>query len=529
MLIRAVNVTKSYGTKTVLNSLSFAIHPGDKIGLVGPHGSGKTTLLRILVRELEPDDGELLFSGEPEIGYVRQDIPTAEDVTVRSALLGPVEELEEHLEEVRAEIAEDPEDDAAIAKLELLEEELANRFGTDYRQRVERILGQLGFSRDRLDIAVRRLSPGERARLELARVLVTRPDLLVLDEPTNFLDISQREWLETFVEEFPGAVLVVSNDRFFLNNTVTRILELRRGRVREYDDSYDDYEAARRAEQEKLARDHAEPKKSIHRSRTATAGRNKSNTGQANLGSQHADKPSIEKKPGSGPYEPKLPHKRALLVKGVTKSFGRRRVLDGIGFEMNTHERVALIGPAGSGKTVLLRTVVGELKPDKGETRIGSGLRIGYFPQDLGALDLNSTAVEEIRKSGCDEVTASTLLGTLLLNGELATKRLRQLSLAEQSKALLARILASDVDLLILDEPTNHLDIEALVALEQLLAEFPGAILFATHDRAMLDRLATRIVELKDGKLTDFRGRYDQYRTKPQAPTGTKASARDRI
>jgi ATP-binding cassette subfamily F protein 3 len=556
VLIRAANLAKSYGAEAVLDSVSFAIRPGDKVGLVGPNGSGKTTLLRLLLREIEPDDGELFVAGEPATGYFRQDVLPDEHRTVGSALLDALDALEERLEQVREEVADDPDDDAALAKLEVLEDEFNARFGHDYRSRAEKVLGRLGFGRDRLETSVATLSPGERARLELARVLVVQPELLVLDEPTNFLDIGQREWLEQFLEEFEGTVLVVSHDRQFLNNTVTRILELRRGRVREYEGDYSDYEAQRRAEQEKLEQDHAEQTKEIRKleavardRKTWSARREKTKHSAGDSGFEshraakmakrakhaekrieqalerhRAEKPFVEKRPHPVLPAKRLPEKRALLVKAACKAFGRRKVLDGVGFELRNHERVALIGPNGSGKTVLLRAIVGELALDEGEVRVGAGLRVGYFPQDLATLDLAATAVEEVRKSGCNEETARTVLGTLLLAKGLAAKKLGQLSAGERSKALLGRILAGGADLLVLDEPTNHLDVAALVALEQLLLGFPGPILFATHDRAILGRLATRILEVTDGKLLDFRGRYDQYRARQQSPGGEPAS-----
>ena len=385
------------------------------------------------------------------------------------------------------------------------------------------------------------LSPGERARLELARVLVREPNLLILDEPTNFLDIGQREWLERFLEEFDGTVLVVSHDRVFLNRVVNRVFDLRRARLTVYEGDYDDYELARAQEKAKLEHEHEVQQKEIHKlERVAeerkiwSARREKTKTSAHDSGfeshrtakgarrAKHAEKrveqmiaeheakkPIVEKRPKPVLVTEELPEKRAVLAKDLTKSFNGRTVIDGASFEIRTGERVAIIGPNGSGKTVLLRMLVNELEPDKGEAQFGAGTKVGYFPQDVAFLDLKRTALEEVMESGADQETAHTVLGTLLLPKRFADKKLSELSAGERSKVLFARILAGGANLLILDEPTNHLDIDALLALESLLSGVPVGVLFASHDRALLSKLADRVLEIKDGALFDHRERYE--------------------
>ncbi|HTW92149.1 MAG TPA: ABC-F family ATP-binding cassette domain-containing protein [bacterium] len=546
MLINASDISKSYGAETLLKNVTFTISPGEKVGLVGPNGSGKTTLLRIILRQLEPDQGDIVIADAPEIGYVRQDIVDDEGSTVGKALLGDMDELEARLDKIRKEITASPDDEGELAKYEVLEEELATRFGSDYRSRCEKTLAQFGFSAGRSGEKVNELSPGERARLELARVLVRRPDILVLDEPTNFLDIGQREWLERFLEEFSGTVLVVSHDRVFLNRVVNRVFELRRGRLTVYEGDYDDYADARAQEQARLEHEHDVQQKGIHKlermaeeRKVWSARREKTKASAADSGfesaraakmakrarhagkrieqtvAQHeAKKPFIEKKPKPVLVTEDLPDKRALLARGLSKSFKTKTVVKGASFEMRTGERVALIGPNGSGKTVLLRMLVSELKPDEGEAQFGAGTKVGYFPQDVTFLDLKRTALEEVMESGASQETARTVLGTLLLPKGLAEKKLSELSAGERSKVLLARILAGGANLLILDEPTNHLDIDALLAMESLLSQAPCALLFASHDRAMLGRLADRVLELRDGALFDHHERYEALRAK---------------
>ena len=541
MLINATDVGKSFGAETVLQNVSFTISPGEKIGLVGPNGGGKTTLLRIILREIEPDQGDISIAGEPEIGYVRQDVLDDENLTLGRALFGAMEELEARLAQLRKEIAVSPDDEGELAKYEVIEEELNTRFGNGYRSRCEKNLAQLGFSPDRYEAKVNVLSPGERARLELARVLVREPHVLILDEPTNFLDIGQREWLERFLEEFDGTVLVVSHDRVFLNRVVNRVFDLRRTRLTVYEGDYDDYELARAQEKAQIEHEHevqqkeirklervAEERKvwSARREKTKTAAHDSGFEGhraakmakrakhaekrvEQMIAEHEAKKPFVEKRPKPVLVTDQLPDKRAVLAKDLTKSFNGRTVIDGASFEMRTGERVALVGPNGSGKTVLLRMLVNELEPDKGEAQFGAGTRVGYFPQDIAFLNLKRTALEEVMGSGANQETAHTVLGTLLLPKTFAEKKLSELSAGERSKVLLARILAGGANLLILDEPTNHLDIDALLAIESLLSNAPVGVLFASHDRAMLSKLADRVLEIKGGALFDHRERYE--------------------
>jgi ATP-binding cassette subfamily F protein 3 len=546
VLINATDIGKSFGAETVLRNVSFTISPGEKVGLVGPNGSGKTTLLKMILREIEPDQGDIAIAGELEIGYVRQDVLDDEDLTVGRALFGEMEELEARLAQLRKEIAASPDDEGELAKYEVIEEELNTRFGNGYRSRCEKTLAQFGFHSDRYKAKVNLLSPGERARLELARVLVREPHLLILDEPTNFLDIGQREWLELFIEEFAGTVLVVSHDRVFLNRVVNRIFELRRGRLTVYEGDYDDYEDARSEELAKQEHEHDVQQKEIRKlERVAgerkvwSARREKTKTSAGDSGfvshraakmakrAKHAEKrieqmieaheakkPFVEKKPKPALVTEGLPDKRAVLANGLTKSFNGRTVIDGASFELRTGERVAVIGPNGSGKTVLLRMLVSELEPDKGEAQFGAGIKVGYFPQDIASLNLKRTALEEVMESGANQETAHTVLGTLLLPKAFAERKLSELSAGERSKVLLARILAGGANLLVLDEPTNHLDIDALLALEGLLANAPVGVLFASHDRALLSKLADRVLEFKDGKLIDHRERYEALSAK---------------
>jgi len=545
-VLQASDLRKTFGAEPVLDSVSLTLNRGEKVGLVGPNGSGKTTLLRILLRELAPDSGRVTVEGSPEMGYVRQDVVAEDGVSAYDWVFGELDALERRIEASRRDLADDPDDEGEMLKLEILEEEMDAKFGPDFRSRGQTALEQFGFSTDRHKDEVRRMSPGEQARLELARIVTGAPEVLLLDEPTNFLDVHQREWLEDYLRRFTGTVLAVSHDRVFLNRVVNRVCELRRGRLQVFEGDYDDYARTRRQELRRLQARHDQQQKELRRLRQVAekrktwAGRRERDTrGAGDKGfvtaraariakrAKHAEKrieQALEKHEATRPFvekrpRPKLPskrptHKRALFAKNIHKSFGGHRVLSGVSFELGARERAALVGANGCGKSVLLRMLAGELKPDSGEVGTGAGLRFGWFPQDLASLDLTATPLEEVMGTGAKELLARTVLGTLLMRDDLVERRLSEVSAGERSKALLARILASGADFLILDEPTNHLDIETLAALEELLSDFPGGMLFATHDRRMLERLADRVLELNDGNLTDYPGTYRSFRQK---------------
>ncbi|UCG42049.1 MAG: ABC-F family ATP-binding cassette domain-containing protein [candidate division WOR-3 bacterium] len=545
-MIQATNLCKAFGAEPVLNSVSMTLNRGEKVGLVGPNGCGKTTLLRILLRELAPDSGRVVVDGSPEMAYVRQDVLAEDGVSVYDWVFGELDALEHRIEKSRQDLASDPDDEGEMLKLEILEEEMETKFGADFRSRGETALDRFGFGADRRRDEVQRMSPGERARLELARVVTAAPEVLLLDEPTNFLDVAQREWLEDYLRRFPGTVLAVSHDRVFLNRIVNRVYELRRGKLQAFEGDYDDYARARQHQLKRLQVESDLQQKELRRlrqvaeKRKAWAGRReKDKRGAGDKGfvtaraarmakrAKHAEKrieqalerheaarPFTEKKPRLRLFSKEPPNKRALLARSVHKSFGGRTILNAVSFELKARERAALVGANGCGKTVLLKMLAGELKPDKGQVGTGTGLKFGWFPQDLASLDLSATPLEEVMRAGATEQLARLVLGTLLLREDLVDRPLSEVSAGERSKALLARILASGADFLVLDEPTNHLDIEALLALEGLLSAFPGGMILATHDRRMLERLADRVLELRDGNLTDYPGTYRSFRQK---------------
>lgn len=541
MLVRAERISKSLNGRTVLAGVSFVVNRGDKIGIVGANDVGKTTLLRLIGRELEPDEGEIVVAGRPEVGWFRPELPTTVEATLYSAVLGELEQIQRRIDSVRRELAEDPADEAAQAKLEAFEEELNLRFGPDYRRRAEKVLAGLGFGPERYQDAVSAMAAGERARLALARVLVGRAELLLLDEPTSCLDIDQRQWLERYLEDYQGTVLTVARDRAFLNEVANRIFELRDGRLTVYDGGYFDYLFQQEQELRRQEREQAEHDREIARldrmarrqdalasgwrktgtggkkARAAAVGRPARNGGRTaaraetvSTGHQGEFRVS-DNQPVSAIFRTVEPGRRAVLVKGLSKSFGRRCIVRDAGFEIRTGERVALVGPNGCGKTVLLRVLVGELRPDRGTVTTDTAIRTGYFPQDLGTLDLQRTALEEVMKSGVGPDIARVVLDRLLFARDLAERRLSELSVGERAKVLLARVLTGGADLLVLDEPAAHLDLEAMAALEKLLLGCSGAIVFATHDRAMLDRLAGRVFELRDGRLVDFPGSWQAF------------------
>lgn len=446
MLLRTSNLTFSCGSRNVLDKVSFALGAQEKVGLIGPTGCGKTTLLKLLARGLEPDDGEIRVAPDVEIGYLQQFIPSESKVTVYEKLFGKATELERRIATLSRTLTRYPDDDGARAKYEALKEELSSRFGPSFRQRLEKTLDSLGVSRSRYRCRVSDLLPSEQAALELAQLLVREADLLILDEPSYQLDITQRESVGRLLAAFPGSILLADRDRALLDSVVNRILELRNGRLLAFEGDYEDYERQRR---KTLAPKRTCSEPTVCRSRTVKRS------------------PSL-----------KTQQEPVIRASNLTKFFVHRRILDRISFEVHFRERVGLVGPCGCGKTVLLKTLMGELRPDSGKAEFARGLEVGYVPQQQTAGSPANHPAAHIQA----EPPAADVSATIL-------SQIRQLS--------------RECDVLVLDDPTRLLDIDSIIALEEILLEFPGTLLLATHDRTLLKRLANRLLVLNNCRIDD--------------------------
>jgi len=529
-LLLATDLVKSYGTLPVLTGVTVAVEPGEKAALIGRNASGKTTLLRILAGLEAPDGGTRALAGGATAGYLAQDPAVDESRTLWDEAASPFAHLalaERRLAELEAHLAS-PELQAdaarlagALAEYGRLRERFETGGGFTYEAEVRRTLFGLEFRDAQFRQPLASMSGGQRARAALARLLLSAPDLLLLDEPTNHLDLDGQEWLEGFLMQYRGAVLLVSHDRRLLDVVTTRTLELEGGRLEFYPGNYSYYvteRAARRARQQEAFDRQQEEIESlkayIRRYHAGQKSRQAKSREKRLARIQPVAAPRVHRTASIRLEAPRRTPQVVLRARGVTKRFGSLEVLRGVTVEVRRGEKIGLIGPNGAGKTTLLRIIAGADSPTSGAVEPAPGMRIGYFSQlTEETLDLDRTVLDEVL--GARPVTPSQvrgLLGRFLISGDDVHKTIAQLSGGERRRVALAKLVLDRPDLLLLDEPTTHLDLPTLEALEGALHGFPGAMLFVSHDRTFLDRLADRLLILGDGVVESFVGPYHAYR-----------------
>jgi ATP-binding cassette, subfamily F, member 3 len=528
-VIVARNIVKYHGGDLkVLSGASLSVEAGEKVGLVGRNGAGKTTLLEILAGGSEADSGSVERGGA-KVGVTSQSLYAGErgGISVEEEIISafePLMERERELNELEIRLAEDPSS-ALLERYGRLQVEFERDGGYDYRARAASTLSSLGFAREDWKRPVGSFSGGEQSRIALARLLLEEPDLVLLDEPTNHLDLKAIEWLENFVKGAKSAVLVVSHDRYFLDAVAGSILELEDGRLTRYPGNYSEYVTEKRAREERLAR-----KAKANAERRAQLERFiERNRAKARKASQAKSKQKLldrmEKIEG-----PNSANKNIKLDLGDTSRAGRvvlgmedvryahvdseEPLLEDLDLVIERGERVVLLGSNGTGKSTVMRLATGELKPQRGFVRLGHNVIPAYQDQQLARLDDNKTVLEEaMDATGLKAPETRDLLGAFLFSGEDVFKKVSSLSGGERNRLSLAEIVVSGANLLLLDEPTNNLDIPARETLEETLLGYRGTMFFISHDRYFLRKLATRVVELENRKLTNYLGGYDYYRS----------------
>jgi len=518
-------VSKSYGGQELLRECTWRIGRGEHIGLVGPNGAGKTTICRILASVEEPDQGRVHRDSGVTVGYLPQEVTTGEDRTVLAEALSGFDgvwRLEAELESLATRMA------GPAAEPELTEAygEIQHRFEAlgGYRLEAEAkiILGGLGFGPEAVHRPLSEFSGGWRMRAALARLLLLRPDLLLLDEPTNHLDLESLQWLENFLAEYEGSVVIVSHDRYFLNRMVTAIAELGGGGVTLYQGDYDHFlmerearQALREAQARNQAKRVAEIERFIERFRyKATKARQVQSRVKMLARMERIETDAaLRRIHFSFPQPPRTGRLVGRLV-GVHKAYGDNVVYSGIDFLVERGDRVALVGVNGAGKSTLLKMLAGVLAFDAGERVLGPHVEVQYYAQhQLDALDPTRTVLEELEQVAPEApiTRLRTILGSFLFSGDAVEKKVAVLSGGEKARLALAKMLARPAALLCMDEPTNHLDLASKEVLEEALSGFTGTIVFISHDRYFINRIATQVVEVDRGHLTTFLGSYDDY------------------
>ena len=530
-MISFSNINKQYGKQLVFVEASFQLNPGEKVGLVGPNGAGKTTLFRMIVGEESADEGEVSVPKKLTIGYFRQDVEEMKGRSVIDEAIagsGRVGDLHHELEALQHAMA-DPEGDMdrVLARFGEVQEEYEHLDGYALEAQAREVLHGLGFQDDQIDGDVGALSGGWKMRVALARVLLGRPDVLLMDEPTNHLDIESILWLEQFLKSFPGAILMTSHDREFMNRLVSKIAEIDAGEIIAYSGNYDFYERERNIRetnrQAAFARQQsmlAKEQRFIDRFRTHAA---KAAQVQSRIKAlDKIEKIELPKKRQVVKFEFRAPPRsgeQVAVIEDVHKRYGPRVIYDGFSLTIRRGERWAVMGRNGAGKSTLLKMIAGASDPDAGSVRLGASLTMGYFAQQsLDVLDADLTIIEQLQQDFPQDGLGSlrTLAGAFQFSGDDVEKSIRVLSGGEKSRLAMARMLYNPPNFLVLDEPTNHLDLATKEMLVSALKDFEGTMIFVSHDRTFLRGLGSRVLELggETGTARDPRvypGPYTEY------------------
>jgi ATP-binding cassette subfamily F protein 3 len=526
-MIQVEAVAKAYAGQPILRDLSWRIPDRERIGLVGPNGAGKTTLCRLLAGVEEPDEGRIVRPRETTVGYLPQEAagsPVGSVLAEALAGFADVWQVEREMEEIAARLAAaaGAESDALTARYGDLQHRFEALGGYRLETEANAILSGLGFRPSDLTRPLSEFSGGWRMRAMLARLLLLRPSLLLLDEPTNHLDIESLEWLESFLADYEGTVVIVSHDRYFLNRMVTSIAELAPSGLTVYPGDYDDYLEQREARRQLIeaqarnqAKRIAEIERFIERFRYKASKARQVQSRVKMLG--RIDRIEVERDARVIRFafpQPPRTGRRVAMLKGIHKAYGDNVVYAGVDFEVERGARVALVGPNGAGKSTLLKMLAGALPFDRGERTLGAHVAVHYYAQhQLDALTPSSTVLEELERAAPElgQTRLRTILGTFLFSGDAVEKKIAVLSGGEKARVALAKMLVRPAAFLCMDEPTNHLDLASREVLEGALATFPGTIVFISHDRYFINRIATGIVEINRGALATYLGSYDDY------------------
>ena len=534
MILSCSNICKSFGENDILRQVSFQIEDHEKAAIVGINGAGKSTLLKVLIGKLAADDGVVTWAKGASIGYLaqHQDLVGAE--TIYDALLEvkkPVIQMEARIRSLELEMksASGDELEAKLSEYSRLNHEFEMADGYSYQSEITGVLKGLGFTEDEFSKPITALSGGQKTRVSLGKLLLTKPDILLLDEPTNHLDMESIAWLETYLRNYSGAVIIVAHDRYFLDRVVTKIIELDMGHCTVFSGNYSAYSDKKAMLRDAAIRAYLNQQQEI-RHQEAVIAKLKSFNREKSIKRAESREKMLDKidrleKPVQTNdsmdirLEPDVVSGNDVLtVTDLSKSFDTQTLFTNVDFEIKRGERVAVIGNNGTGKTTLLKIINGIIPADSGQIRLGSKVHIGYYDQEHQVLHMDKTLFQEIQDTypNMNNTQIRNTLAAFLFTGDDVFKLIRDLSGGERGRVSLAKLMLSDANFLLLDEPTNHLDITSKEILESALNRYTGTVLYVSHDRYFINRTATRILDLTNGSFINYIGNYDYYLEKKE-------------
>ena len=538
MILNATNISKSFGSNEIIKDANFLVNEHEKVAIVGVNGAGKTTLLKILTGEERADSGNVILAKDAKLGYLRQINNVDSTLSIIDELYTVIEhilnmekrmlEMQEQMQHLSGEALEELYSSytALTHSYELMD-------GYTAKSKVIGILKGLGFDENDFDRKINTLSGGQKTRVFLAKLLLEEPDIILLDEPTNHLDLRSIEWLESYLLNYKGAVIIVSHDRYFLDKIVSKVIDIENAEVQMYSGNYSDFSAKKQMlldakmkeylnQQQEIRHQEAvitklkqfNREKSIKRAESRQKQLEKIDRVEAPVTHIENMKLSLDISKESG--------KDVLTVHDLSKSFDEKHLFSNINFEIKRGERVAIIGDNGTGKTTLLKIINGLLSPDTGEVIYGSNVSIAYYDQEHQVLHMDKTLFDEISDTYPDmsNTQIRNILAAFLFTGEDVFKKIGDLSGGERGRVSLVKLMLSKANFLLLDEPTNHLDILSKDVLESALNSFPGTICYVSHDRYFINKTATRILDLTGNRLLNYIGNYDYYIEKREAVEG---------
>ena len=533
IILSCNNLTKSFGVESILENISFTVNEGDKIGVIGVNGTGKTTLFKIISGIYGYDSGEIYTSKDCEIGYLEQNTNFYSDNTIFTEVLEVFSDLikmEEDLRKMECEISDKSSEnnspdlqklmDNYSHKLELFQ----NSNGYGYKSEAKGVLKGLGFNDDELEKPIKILSGGEKTRVLLAKLLLKKPTLLLLDEPTNHLDSDALEWLELFLKQYKGTVILISHDRYFLDQSVNRIFEIHNKKLKAYNGNYSYYVEKSAIDKEIERKTYEDQQKEIKKQeesieRLKAYGREKHlkrarSKEKALSKIEVLDRPDGERKRAKIKFIPAVESGNDVLaVRDVGMRFPDKVLFKDLNLDIYRGEKVALIGPNGAGKSTLFKIIMNELQPMEGEVKFGTNVNTAYFHQEQKTLNLDNTVIDEIWDANphLTQTEVRNMLGAFLFENEDVFKKISSLSGGERARVAILKLILSQSNFLLLDEPTNHLDIDSKEVLEEALVNYTGTIFTISHDRYFLNKVVDKILVLGENGVTEYLGNYDYY------------------